>query len=152
MSPQQLGPLVWLGFDPWPGNAVGTAKEKKKMPQEKGVFLFPSAQTENDLLVIKNLMLSSAENADVSSLAAWALPSPRASRPGFLTQVQLPPLPPFHPPTREANNSACPCKPKVLFLKAAYLVKIVCPHHCNLCAGKPETSPCLESNGKYKRF
>ena len=56
------------------------------------------------------------------------------------------------PPNKETNNSACPCKPKVLFLKAAYLVKTVCPHHRNLCAGKPETSPCLESNGKYKRF
>lgn len=50
----------------------------------------------------------------------------------------------------EPNNSACPCKPKVFFLKAAYLVKIVCPHHCNLCSGKPKTKPCLESNGKYE--
>lgn len=55
-----------------------------------------------------------------------------------------------HQPHQDANNSACPRKPKVLSLKAAYLVKIVCPHHCNLCAGKPETSPCLESNGKYR--
>lgn len=50
----------------------------------------------------------------------------------------------------EPNNSACPCKLKVLFLKAAYLVKIVYPHHCNLCSGKPKTKPCLESNGKYE--
>ena len=81
------------------------------------------------------------------------LPAP--ARPGFPVQVldTATPTTTTNPPDKEANNNgACPCKPKVLFLKAAYLVKTVCPHHHNLCAGKPETSPCLESNGKYKRF
>ena len=82
-------------------------------------------------------------------------PSPAPARPGFPVQVldTATPTTTTNAPNKEANNnSACPCKPKVLLLKAAYLVKTVCPHHHNLCAGKPETSPCLESNGKYKRF
>ena len=38
LSPQYLGSLLWLRFDPWPGelpHAAGADKKKKKKKKEK---------------------------------------------------------------------------------------------------------------------